>query len=223
VRRLGAILVSVVGGTLTLISLPLFVLNVFGGVVSGIWLMVLGRWGEFGLGVLILISGSLLIGFTLTPAMFAQFTGRTLVQGKRIIVGAGFLLMSALWIYFVMYVWCGLTFTVIVAIPRGHMIPLALWGYANAAGPWTYLASKDPGGSGSTIAVLAAQLGCVAMMVGLLFLHAEHTVAGLAPYLFPFIAAAVITQTILLVVVAVAYGGEANDEARASRVAETFK
>ena len=51
----------------------------------------------------------------------------------------------------------------------------------------------------TTIAVFASQLGCLAMMIGVLFLHAEWSVVGLAAYLLPFMTAAVLVQVSVLV------------------------
>ncbi len=53
-RALGSAIVTIISGIFGVLSIPLFFLNMFGGIVSGIWLMVLGRWGEFGLGIIFL-------------------------------------------------------------------------------------------------------------------------------------------------------------------------
>lgn len=36
---------------------PIMLLNVFGGIVSGIWLAILGQWGSIGVGILIIAVG----------------------------------------------------------------------------------------------------------------------------------------------------------------------
>jgi hypothetical protein len=36
-------------GLFTAFSIPLIILNMLGGIVSGIWLAVLGEWGDIGL------------------------------------------------------------------------------------------------------------------------------------------------------------------------------
>ena len=36
-------------GLITALSVPLMILNILGGIVSGIWLAILGRWGTVGL------------------------------------------------------------------------------------------------------------------------------------------------------------------------------
>lgn len=187
-----------------MLSIPLMLLNMFGGIISGIWLMILGRWSEFGLGIVILFSGALLLGLVLTPGMLAQGAALMLIQGKRTLSGAALSFVGCLWIYLVMYVWCATTFVTMVSGAGDDVIPLTLWGYANAVGPWAYMASKDREATGSAVAVFAAQVGTVAMMVGLLFLGAPPTIAGLAPYLFPFLALAVLVQAVMAVVLAVA-------------------
>jgi hypothetical protein len=187
----------VLGGLMTLLTVPLFFLNMFGGMVSGIWLMILGRWGEFGLGIFILFAGSFLLGLVIMPSFLLQAGGGALLQKGKSITGFLLMLLGGLWIYFVVYIWCGATFVTMIDGANGHPWPLALWGYANAVGPWAYMASKDREATGSTIVVFVAQLGCVSMMIGYLFLHATPNVVGLAPYLLPFIGLGALAQIAL--------------------------
>lgn len=183
-ETVGALLAAL----MALITVPLAVLNMFGGIISGIWLMVLGHWGQFALGIAILVGGSTLLGLVTMPSFPLQIGGATLMKQGKAISGSLLMLLAGLWTYFVIYIWCGVTFSTMAGGADGHMIPSALWGYANAVGPWSYMASK--GGkeeTGSTVALFAAQLGCVSMMVGVLFRGAAPTALGLAPYLAPFI------------------------------------
>ena len=187
--KIGEWIVTVLGGIMSLLSIPLFFLNMFGGIVAGIWLLFLHRWSEFGLGIFILFAGSFLLGLVTMPSFLLQTGGGALLQKGKAITGGILMLLGSLWIYFVVYMWCGLIFVMMTAGADGHPWPLALWGYANAVGPWAYMASKEGReATGSTIVVFTAQLGVVAMMIGYLFLGASPNAAGLAGYLFPFIA-----------------------------------
>ena len=40
-------------GLIAALTIPLMILNMLGGIVSGIWLAILGDWGTFGLGILL--------------------------------------------------------------------------------------------------------------------------------------------------------------------------
>jgi hypothetical protein len=211
--KIGDGIAAILGTVMALLSVPLFFLNMFGGVVSGIWLMILGRWSEFGLGMLILFAGALLIGLVLTPGMLVQAGGAVLLNRNRFVSGILLVGLGSLWTYFVMYLWCGITFVTMVRNADGHTVPLALWGYANAVAPWAYMASKDRESTGSALAVFAAQLGCAAMMVAVLFLSTPPTAAGLSPFLFPFIALGALAQIVL----AIALGFAAHSDAKAQR------
>ncbi len=144
------------------------------------------------------------------------------MQKKRAIISAILLFLGCLWTYIVMYLWCGVIFSWMVENAAGHIIPLALWGYANAVGPWGYMASKDREASGSTIALFAAQLGCAAMIVAVIFLHVQPTALNLAPYLFPFIAFGLLIQTALAIGLAVTATSATWREGKATRTAAAF-
>lgn len=196
---------AVLGAIISLVSLPLMILNLFGGIVAGIWLIVLGHWVQFGLGIGILIGGSTLLGLIIMPSIPFEMGGMALMKKGRAFLGMPLILAGGLWIYFVIYMWCGFTFATMVGMAEGHMVPSALWGYANAVGPWGYMASKGAKEeTGSMLSVFAAQLGCVAMMFGVLFRGATPDAAGLVPYLFPFIALGVLMHLALGITLAVA-------------------
>lgn len=49
--------------------IPFMVLNLLGGIVSGIWLAILGRWEALGLGVAFFFTSKFLLSFALLPAV----------------------------------------------------------------------------------------------------------------------------------------------------------
>jgi hypothetical protein len=217
-RKIGEGIVTVLGGLMSALSIPLFFLNMFGGIVAGIWLLVLHHWSDFGLGIAILVAGTWLLGLVTLPSFPVQAWGGALLLKGKAIPGLFLLLLGSLWTYFVVYLWCGAIFVGMAGDANGHPWPLALWGYANAVGPWSAMASKDRDSAATAIAVFAAQLGVVAMMIAFLFLGAPPTPAGLAGYLFPFIALGVLANFALQVGMAWAV----KADRRAGRVAEAF-
>jgi hypothetical protein len=52
-----------------LISIPVMLLNLGGGIVGGIWLVVLGKWGLLGIGLASVFISSIGLGLALTPSM----------------------------------------------------------------------------------------------------------------------------------------------------------
>ena len=190
-------------GLMAVFAIPLMFLNMFGGIVSGVWLLVIGRWHEFLLGLVVLFGGTFLIGFVLIPSMGMAVSSAALMRSGRNWTGLLFGIAGSAWTYLIMFIWCLFTFVTMTKNPDGNMFPLALWGYANAVGPWSYMASKDGRDSGSGIAVFGAQLGSLAMIVAAVFLGAEPSVSGLSPFLLPFIVGAALIQLVLVLALAV--------------------
>lgn len=50
---------------LSTFAILLGIFNLFGGIVSGIWLVILGEWGVIGYGILALIVSSMGISFAM--------------------------------------------------------------------------------------------------------------------------------------------------------------
>ena len=50
---------------MTVMAVPLGILNIFGGVVSGIWLAILGEWGIIGYGILALMVSGIGLGLAM--------------------------------------------------------------------------------------------------------------------------------------------------------------
>jgi hypothetical protein len=72
-------------GLISALSIPLMLLNMLGGIVSGIWLAILGEWGAVGAGVLGLFVSTSLLGFALMPGLlFAVPAAYCLEKGKTI-------------------------------------------------------------------------------------------------------------------------------------------
>lgn len=171
-----------------LIALVAF-LNIFGGIVSGVWLAVLGEWGAIGIGIIAMLAAKFLIGVALLPtfviglALLPTFAlgGAAFLARRtryRIFVAA---FLSQLYIAALMTVWC---LTVMrLFLLRMHspaaLTPTLIWSYGVAVGPWAYLASKEPqeeSGPSSAIAARFCELAYLVAMVMVRFF--EPTVAA---------------------------------------------
>jgi hypothetical protein len=141
----------------TLLSIPLMFMNFFGGIVSGIWLACLGEWRIIGIGLLVGLFGTFPISIALMPTLlFALPTAKLIERGN---FGLGIVLAfpAALYTVAVMAGWCYLVFSVAFSLAADrHSIPILLWSYGVATGPWTYMASKeDRGGEGGASTMYA--------------------------------------------------------------------
>lgn len=144
------------------------VLNSLGGIVSGIWLAVLGEWWAIGLGILNVLFSTFIISIALIPSI--PLAAGALTFGRRSKVALfAFGLLSSLYVVAVMTAWCvGVLYVFASQADSSSWIPLLLWSYGIATGPWSYMAAKEAqggGGEGSIAAAFFAQVAYLAMVV----------------------------------------------------------
>jgi hypothetical protein len=153
-------------GFMRLLSVPIIVLNTFGGVISGIWLFALGEWWALGYGLALLLVSTFALGFVLMPGMiFGLPAAYFLSKGYRVLTYP-FALLGAAYTMAVMTTWCLWVLNLYLQHANTRsFIPLLIWSYGTATGPWTYMASKEPDNYASTISSFAAQVGYLVMMV----------------------------------------------------------
>jgi hypothetical protein len=89
-----------------LISIPVMLLNLGGGIVGGIWLVVLGKWGLLGIGLASVFISSIGLGLALTPSMLFSMPGAVALERGKYVLGILCLMAGNLWTYAVMTVWC---------------------------------------------------------------------------------------------------------------------
>lgn len=186
------------------LSIPLMLLNVLGGIVSGIWLAILGEWGAIVTGVLSVFVSSELLGFALMPGLlFAAPAAYCAEKGKTIGLVL-FVALSSIYTMGLITAWCcAVLFYFVRDATTTTVIPLMIWSYGVAIGPWSYMASKDqgPGGEGfaSTMATFLAELAYVVII--LLFLFSRITRFGAIKVFGGIMAVGVILQLTIAVLI----------------------
>ena len=129
-----------------ILAIPLMVLNLLGGLVSGIWLALLQEWSIIGMGIIIILFGHHIIIFVLMLGMTLFGFSSIVLENKGNKAGSLFF-----FILFVMYlmalitVWC---IAILVLfnrmVPKGIVkIPALFWSYGTATDPWVYVWYKD--------------------------------------------------------------------------------
>ena len=149
------------------------ILNVFGGIVGGLWLLFSGEW----LFVLLAFGISLIIptvySFTLMPIGFLFALPITYFTEKKktalaIIFGAINMLVNNI----VLLLWVIMVFAYMIDTAKVsgiNAIPFLLFGWEVAIGPFTYMASKEPRDSFATfISVFFMQISY--LLLGILYL-----------------------------------------------------
>lgn len=161
-------------GLIAVLSVPLMILNMLGGLVSGIWLAILGEWGAIGFGILLLFVSHWLLAFALMPSMpLYVLAAHCAGKGKTFGLFC-FSALGSLYIYTLITVWCcGILYLFVKDATVSSLIPLLIWSYGAATGPWGYMAYKDRDSagefSGSAIATIVSQFAYIVLMLLVIF------------------------------------------------------
>lgn len=147
-------------------------LNVLGDVISGIWLAAIGQWWAIGIGIIGLFSSHFAISILLTPGTLIALPAAALEQKRRLGLAKLFAGLSSLYTSALIAAWGAgvLLFFGTRAAPNSA-VPLLIWSYGVATGPWGFLASKDQQAGGNEYSAMATfflQVGYVVAAVVLL-------------------------------------------------------
>jgi hypothetical protein len=151
---------------------PFALLNAFGGIVSGIWLAVLGEWGSIGYGIGILFGGGFGLGLAMMPGMLLAAPAVILLQKGNKIWGYVFGFLSQLYTIAVLTVWCiAVLYFFLTRINDQSTIPILLWSYGIAIGPIAWLAEKElqSGNEYAMLSTFFAQIAYLLVILEVLF------------------------------------------------------
>jgi hypothetical protein len=159
-------MVSTLVSGFTLVFLLIVCLNLLGSIVSGVWLAFLGEWWALGYGLALLLASTLGVSFALLPSILLAAPGVYFLSRGPRFLAYPFAFLSNVYTAAVVTGWCVWVLQLYLQhAARRSFLPLLLWSYSAATGPWTYLASKDRDNPASMITATAAQLGYIVMMV----------------------------------------------------------
>jgi hypothetical protein len=134
----------------------LLLLNALGGIVSGIWLAVIGEWWALGVGLLGLFASHFLVSILLMPGLLIAAPAAALSERGRqgpAMVLAG---LSSLYTATLIAAWgVGILYFFASRATPHSVIPLLIWSYGVANGPWSFLASKDQQAGGNEYSAMA--------------------------------------------------------------------
>src|SRR5437870_5046450 len=135
-------------GILTVLAVPLMLMNMLGGVVSAIWLIALHEWRPLLIGLLSLFFATFLISLALLPTYLLSVPATKLFERGYIILGAILALPVSVYTTFVMAAWCHGIFNMFLDMSSLRtVLPILLWSYSVAIGPWSYMAQRESEGS----------------------------------------------------------------------------
>lgn len=152
------------------LTFPLILLNTFGGLISGIWLVYLGHWRPVVGGLVVSMFAPTVLGLVMMPGgLLFGAPGVLLAERGRIILATPLVFLSLFYVQAVVAVWCLGVFSYFMgAVNADTVWPYALWSYSVAIGPFSYLAGREVrsgGGEGATMTVFFAEIAFIAMAV----------------------------------------------------------
>ncbi len=169
-KALAGSLLLAMTAVMTISSIPIFLLNAFGGIAAGIWLAVVGEWGSTGLGVLLLVTSTYVLAFAFLPTVLIEAPGLKLAERGYRVPSYFFGFLGRAYESGVIVVWVVIVFSVFVnRTPEGlAVIPALFWSYTVATTPITLLAVKEkdtPNADNALATAFFTQFGCIVLIV----------------------------------------------------------
>lgn len=121
-------------------------LNFFGGIIGGIWLMILGEWGAIGTALGAAIFGAFFCGFLLMPGLLFTAPGLALYERRGVLrlISYPLLLLGFLWTFIVMSIWAlGMFNSFLAKSDATSLVPMMMVAFGAATGPWSYMAQQE--------------------------------------------------------------------------------
>ena len=157
---------------LTAVAVPLSIFNMLGGIVSVIWLGILGEWGLIGYGVLAIMFSGMLLGFAMLPGMLLAAPAVAMMEKNIKIGGYFFGLLSTIYTLAVLSAWCILVLLYYTDHATSNsIIPVLIWSYSVATAPIMWLAQKDlqSGNDHAMISTFFIEVAYILSILGILF------------------------------------------------------
>src|SRR4051812_35285826 len=121
---------------LSILTIPIMVLNAFGGILSGVWLAILGQWWAIGYGIAGLFISTTLLGFAMMPGLIFAAPAAILTEKGKLVLAFPLMLLSQLYTYLVIVAWCLLVYVFFMSRSTASLFwPLLIWSYGAALGP----------------------------------------------------------------------------------------
>lgn len=158
---------------ITIFAVPLMLLNMLGGIVAGIWLAILGKWGIIGYGVAALFVSSFGIAIAMAPSLLLAAPAFMLYKKGSKIGYYFFGFLSALYTITILTLWCiAVLYFFARQASSSSFIPILLWSYVVATGPISWLAQKEAqggGGEGAAASAFFAEIAYVTVILAVYF------------------------------------------------------
>jgi len=203
--------------TFTTLTVPIMILNLLGGIISGIWLAILGEWGEIIRGILFMVVAGFAISIALMPSLlFAGPAAIAIEKGKKLL-GMFLGSLSVLYTIALMTIWCiWIMWLFVSSANESSLIPLLIWSYGVALAPWMWLAQKDQQGGGNEFSLFSIFFAQISYIIGMILFFFGATLGTIAVI---FGAIMLIGATLQVII---AFGGEVKKSFSKKEVKEAL-
>ncbi|MBN2507033.1 MAG: hypothetical protein JXQ71_10095 [Verrucomicrobia bacterium] len=152
------------------LSFPILLLNVFGGIASGIWLAILGEWNPILIGIFGFFGGTFLLTFAIMPGFLLGMLAVSFGEKTRYVAMFALLLVSSAYTFSVITIWCAAVLWFFMQLAtQSILLPLLLWSYVIAIGPIKAMAARDKDSDASVLTLFFAELAYIAAGLWVLF------------------------------------------------------
>lgn len=144
-----------------ILSIPILILNMVGGIIAGIWLAFLGEWKLILIGIVLLFTSHFYLSILMLPGLlFAPICVR--LYEKKNPLGHLFGFLSQFYTNLLIVATCAFAFFICTRFYGGEskfgLTPYLLWSWGMALGPWQFFQSKEPDNEFSAISLFSATI-----------------------------------------------------------------
>jgi len=144
-----------------ILSIPIMILNMVGGIIGGIWLAILGEWRLLGIGVFLLLTSHWIISILMMPSLLFGPIAVYFYERKNPL-GHLFGFISVLYTNILIVGTCVFAFFICSSFYTGNIgfdyIPYLLWSWGMALGTWQFFASNEPDNEFTAITLFSASV-----------------------------------------------------------------
>lgn len=180
-------------------AIPLILLNMFGGLVAGVGLLILGDWSLVLLGIGWMLLAPFAVSIAMLPAMAFMPLANWAMRRESMPMLILAAIPNVLWTYVLIAATSLYVFSAVASQPDAGFFHW-LWAYALVTAPWSFLARKDAesgNDAGATVSFFV-QIGAVAMMIAC-WLEPDGTdIERLAYWFLPVLGLGLIAQLFLV-------------------------
>ena len=158
-------------GIINALSVPIMFLNMFSGIIAGIWLIIIGKWAPVGVAITAALVSSFAIGFAMLPAMIFSIPAAKMLNKGTGLIGYLLFFCSSVYVFGVLWYWSTFIFGIYASYVGSDgtgVIPLMLMAYSVATAPVGHLASKESDSPATMIATFCTMVGCMVFMLSLI-------------------------------------------------------